>query len=146
MAIRGNIDFHGLQDVKRELARVSKRAVKAGTVGLYAVAVEIIKDAKTRAPVDTGALKESGYATMPNPNNRTIELGFGGLAQNYAIIQHENDEYYHKIGEAFYLLHSIEYILSFRGTATFARKAAEAFEHGKSITKEVPDTPWEGGE
>lgn len=147
-SIRANVLFSGLPDIKAALRTASRRLSKAGEAGIYAVAVDIIKEAKRRAPVDTGALQASGYVTMPSGG--TLELGFGGYGrtsrsgtfpEKYAIIQHEFD-YDHAVGESHYLLHAIDNALSGRGgLIRAARVAQEVFESNGSITRQLPTTP-----
>ena len=41
-------------------------------------------------PVDTGILRASGFVTRPVRAGNTVfvEIGFGGFAKDYALIQH----------------------------------------------------------
>ena len=151
-SIRASVLFSGVADVKAALRKASRRLSHAGSAGIYAAAAAIIIEAKKRAPVDTGALKSSGYATLPNSSN-TVEIGFGGYGQTshsgafpeeYAIDQHETDWYNHAIGEAHYLVNAINSALAGRGALVKMAKAAQAAFDGGSITKIVPSTPEEG--
>lgn len=56
-------------------------------------------------PVDLGTLKNSGMVSPPefSGNAVVVELSYGGAASDYAIIQHENLEFRHKVGGAKYL-------------------------------------------
>jgi len=56
-------------------------------------------------PVDTGALRASGYVAPPEllPTGATIELGFGGPAAPYAVFVHEDLTKHHPVGQAKYL-------------------------------------------
>jgi hypothetical protein len=60
-----------------------------------------MSEMKARTPVDTGALRSTGFVNPPEVNGRQIEivLGFGGPAIGYAIVQHENEDYFHKVGQ-----------------------------------------------
>lgn len=152
-SIRVRTIFSGLADVKEATRKASKRLSSAGRAGIYAAAQEIIRDAKNRAPVDTGALRESGYATMPDSGNR-VEIGFGGhgntsasgaYPEDYAIPQHEREDYNHRIGQAKYLIDAINAALAGRGLAAFARAAQREFNSGGGMpNKEVPSSPEEG--
>lgn len=58
-------------------------------------------------PVDLGALRSSGHVGDPerSGDGRDVEimLSFGGPAAPYALVQHENLDYVHRVGEAKYL-------------------------------------------
>jgi len=56
-------------------------------------------------PVDTGALRASGFIEPPVPtaNGARITMGFGGSAAPYAMLVHEDLTKRHKVGQAKYL-------------------------------------------
>lgn len=56
-------------------------------------------------PVDTGALRASGFVEPPllTPTGASITLGFGGPAAPYAVIVHEDLTKRHPVGQAKYL-------------------------------------------
>jgi hypothetical protein len=60
---------------------------------------------KQRTPVDTGALRSSGFVELPKFGAREVEitLGFGGPAIGYAVPVHENTESFHEVGQAKYM-------------------------------------------
>lgn len=62
-------------------------------------------EAKKRTPVDTGTLRASGRVDKPQRQGRRmfITLGFGGAAETYAFIVHEDMEAHHDVGQAKYL-------------------------------------------
>lgn len=57
----------------------------------------ILQEAKDEAPMDTGALRESGRLVQSPASTKII------FEAPYAEIQHENLHYAHKIGKAKYL-------------------------------------------
>jgi len=80
------------------------RIQQAVAAGVYQAANAVMTNAKQRAPLDTGVLRASGYVTLPQVGPRPrCEVGFGGAASAYALIQHERTEYHHEVGEAKYL-------------------------------------------
>lgn len=77
------------------------------------VAHMIMDNAKNRTPVETGLLQSTGYVgkvrSYGGGKKVTIEFGFGpGGAEDYAEIQHENEDYHHTIGEVYFLAKAIE--------------------------------------
>jgi hypothetical protein len=104
----------------RAAARKLKRAAAALDPvmghGLYAIAEEIMTDIKDAVPgkgvpVDEGTLRDSGKVMLDGPlggSHTSVYLTFGGAAAPYALIQHENLQYKHPIGEARYMVRGIE--------------------------------------
>ena len=96
--------------LQAELAKRLNAAVKAAETALYQGASIIITEAKKRAPLDVGTLRNSGYVTLPrrDGNDVFVEAGFGGAAKAYAVRQHEETSYNHEVGEAKYLQNAID--------------------------------------
>jgi len=72
---------------------------------------DIMTDVKTSrpgagVPKDTGVLAGSGQ--VEGPTNGQVTLSFGGAAAPYALVQHENTDYAHRLGEPRYLIRGIE--------------------------------------
>ena len=83
---------------------------------LYREATGIMESSRGLVPVDTGALRSSGYVKPPEQegNRITVYLGYGGPAaqinpksgqstDGYALYVHENLDAVHKVGTAKYL-------------------------------------------
>lgn len=102
--------LEGADDMQRALARLMAGAVSGAASGLYLGASVIMTDAKERAPLDKGDLRGSGYVTLPQTGSGevAVELGFGGPAASYAVVQHERTDYRHTEGEAKYLEKAID--------------------------------------
>ena len=92
------------------------RLAQALGAELYQEADGIMTQSKDLVPVDTGALRASGYAELPKitPTLVSVELGYGGPATRanpktgeqtdvYAIYVHENLEVHHNTGIAKFL-------------------------------------------
>lgn len=145
MSISVNFVFKDQQEIKRELRNLSRRFENAGNAGIYALGVLIMREAKERTPVDTGALKASGYVTMPK--DKKVELGFGGPAEEYALIQHEVDWYNHRVGEDHYLLNAIQAYSGVRALRKVVAEIEGAFKtkwgHAKKAS-DIPTSPWRG--
>ena len=74
---------------------------------LYQKAEEIMTRSKAEfVPVDTGVLRASGRVDVPRKvgGKVRVKMGYGGAAQAYAWIQHQNTQYEHKVGGPFYLI------------------------------------------
>ncbi len=137
----------GTKEILRKLQEAGPRAYKAIGAGLYAEGNNIMADSKPKVPVDRGTLKGSGYVTLPelSDTNVRVEIGYGGWAAPYAVVQHEHTEYSHpEGGEAKFLEKPMnEHSGSFqRNVAYFA---AQAFERGVGAEKsDMIDDPWKG--
>lgn len=145
MSLKVHYVFRGLPDLRKELRLAGERAEVAGRAGIYAVAVAIMRDAKRRTPVDTGALRASGFVTVPTRATPNIQIGFGGPAKAYAAIQHEVSWYRHRVGESHFLLNAINAVSGGSGTALLIRTAKAMFtKRNGAIAKaaDIPTSPW----
>ena len=87
------------------LTDLSRKAPKAIERAVYRFAQIEMTEMKRLVPVDTGALKGSGFVEQPvrTGNKVTLTLGFGGAAADYAIPVHEDLEAFHRVGQAKYV-------------------------------------------
>jgi hypothetical protein len=92
------------------LAKVLEAARQSGPGALMAALYQEAEDIMTVAkqdyvPVDTGALRASGFVEPPvgSGENASITLGFGSDAVGYAVLVHEDLTKRHKVGQAKYL-------------------------------------------
>lgn len=104
------------KEVEHALKKHLEAAIKSAEAALYQGGNIIMTEAKERAPVDLGTLRNSGYVTLPETRggNTFVEVGFGGAAKAYAVRQHEDTSYSHtdpktgnSVGEAKYLENAI---------------------------------------
>lgn len=68
---------------------------------LYAEGQEIMTDSKENyTPVDVGTLRDSGYVDDPDIRGGKVgvEIGYGGEAEDYAVVQHEDMSLHHTVG------------------------------------------------
>jgi hypothetical protein len=101
----------GLRDgVSMNLRRLADRSPDAAGAALYVEAEIEMTEAKQRTPVDTGALRGSGYVNPPQYRGReiTVEMGFGGPAAPYAVHVHEDLDAFHPVGQARFLASVID--------------------------------------
>lgn len=105
-----------MQGVKQMQALIGRKQAgllrKAGAA-LFAEAQIEMAESKRRVPVDTGVLRASGYVNPPVAGfglggggvagTVRVELGYGGPAEDYAVIVHEDLDAFHRVGEAKFL-------------------------------------------
>ena len=72
---------------------------------LYAEANIELTESKRRVPVDTGILRASGHVQEPVWSGKSISvtLAYGGDAEGYAVVVHEDLDAFHPHGSAKYL-------------------------------------------
>lgn len=95
----------GVREMIANLRAVASKAPKALERAVYRFGQIEMAESKRRVPVDTGTLKNSGFVEKPVRISGviTLELGYGGAAEDYAIPVHEDLEAFHKTGQAKYL-------------------------------------------
>lgn len=102
--------------ISATLEKAGQRGLRALGKALYREAVGIMAESQPLVPVDTTALRSSGYVAEPVQEGTTVrvEFGYGGPAAKinpktgestdaYALMVHENLEAFHKVGSAKYL-------------------------------------------
>lgn len=144
------VKVKGLSKVLANIKKASRRVDAAALSAVYVAGNVIMTEAKRRAPLDRGDLRGSGYVTLPQKLGDKVrsEVGFGGPAAAYAVIQHERTEFRHDIGEAKYL----ERAIAAKRDQAFkqaARAAKRAFNTARSIQNRIhtddPNNPQGGG-
>jgi hypothetical protein len=91
--------------MRRRLELLKKRFPDAQVRALYQEAQIEMTESKKRVPVDTGTLRSSGHVVKPVTlgTRTTVDLVYGGAAEEYAVIVHENLGALHEVGQAKYL-------------------------------------------
>lgn len=92
-----SVDFKGGDAVMQALRRLGDKAPDAMGKALYQEATDIIHEAESLTPVDTGVLKGSAFVALPEQRGAevSVTLGYGQAAMAYAEVQHEELSYYH---------------------------------------------------
>lgn len=88
------------------LKEIGDKVNPLAAAALVQQAEAIMSESKSRfVPVDTGVLRASGVVGAPQVGSDGIEvkMGYGGAAEDYAVIQHENLSYRHSVGGPKYL-------------------------------------------
>lgn len=96
----------GLDKLKRALADAGPLAMDALAAAMVEEQEAVITDAKQNyVPVDTGTLRGSGTVLPPEKSGSkvTVTAGFGGAAQQYALVVHERMGVNHPVGGPKYL-------------------------------------------
>lgn len=121
------------KQVEAELMRHLSAVQRAAEAALYQGGSIIMTEAKQRAPLDVGTLRNSGYVTLPRTDSEGtfVEVGFGGAAKAYAVKQHEELSYRHDVGEAKYLERAIN-ATEKEVMAHVERVAARALQTGRA--------------
>lgn len=99
------VEIVGVENLQRILASGQRNAIPLLASALSVEAEKIMRDSKELVPVDTGALRASGHVKAPevSAGGVEVEMGYGGAASAYALIQHERLDYNHPSGQAKYL-------------------------------------------
>lgn len=106
------IEIKGLAEVNRRLTEIAETNREAFARALHEEAEIEMTESKRRVPVgETGALRESGRVEDVEGG---VRLVYGDASVDYAIVQHEELEFFHTVGEAKYLerpvLESLPYL------------------------------------
>lgn len=104
------------KSIGETLSTYGERSFAAIEKQVYREETEIMTASFPLVPVDTGALRGSGYAAEPvrDENHILGEFGYGGVAtkinpktleptSTYALAVHENLDAHHEVGQAKYL-------------------------------------------
>lgn len=95
----------GLGQMDATIRTIALELPKRAAAALYLEANIIMTESKRIVPVDTGALKASGFVADPEFQRRNIRvmMAYGGAAKEYAIYVHEILRNKHPHGQAKYL-------------------------------------------
>lgn len=98
--------LHGATQLARKLRRAASGGSEAIAGVLTREAEAVITAAKQQyVPVETGALRASGFVAPPHVSGHRVAvvMGFGGPSAPYALIVHEDLTKRHPVGSAKYL-------------------------------------------
>ena len=91
--------FKGAKSSVANIRKMDKATRKAFFEELVKIAGEILQHSQDKyVPVLTGDLKNSGRLNAFPGYYPTVEIGFGGGAVDYAVLQHENLSFNHPRG------------------------------------------------
>lgn len=99
-----NVTVKGLETLQSQINDIPNRTMKG-----IEKAMGIIYDAsQPLVPVDTGALKRSGVIQQTDKGYKIKYHSESPSGYNYAVIQHENTSFNHRVGQAKYLEDAIK--------------------------------------
>lgn len=90
--------IEGQEELLRVLQRAPLRAEEALARALYLEAREIMKKStREYVPIDNGFLRASAAVGPPTKTGMgvKVEMGYGGAARAYAVVQHEDETLSH---------------------------------------------------
>jgi hypothetical protein len=115
MSLEIRVEERGIEEAKQRLSELMRRFSKDVAAGMKEEAESIMTESKLEVPVDTGALRSSGFVEEPqvSTDRISVKLGYGGaatkinpvsgqLTTSYAIIVHEGYQH-HTVGKRKYL-------------------------------------------
>lgn len=122
--------IQGFAALQRNLAKTEKKLINAENAALYKKGNIIIADAKKMCPVDTGRLRDTGYAGPPTGFPAVVETGFG---TDYGLYVHEDLTARHPTGEALFLWKALQLHTSdFQGW--MAKQTQQYFQLGVGVS------------
>ena len=92
------VKMEGIKDLKRILKNADVKIRIAANRETFQIANELLNEAGALAPFKTGLLEGSGTLSGRGPAAGPLiklTVAFGGPAAPYALIQHENLDYFH---------------------------------------------------
>lgn len=92
----------GIREATAQLRKVIENAPDEFGRALMVVAKQEAKECARRAPKDSGTMRDEIHAEGPIRNGRQIKaiVTTGPDSADYALIQHEDLDLFHKYGEA----------------------------------------------
>lgn len=91
MAKTIEIEIKGADKLAQILRTIANVAPDALAGALYEEGESIRAESQERVPVDTGVLKNSAFvATEGQGDSFAVQVGYGGAAAEYAVVQHED--------------------------------------------------------
>jgi hypothetical protein len=102
------ITWFGLDTLKSLLNKGATQGPTTTAIALNEEAQIMFAESQRRVPVKDGTLRRSGMILPPATSGSyiTIEMGYGGAASAYALIQHERQDFRHKEGKTWKYLES----------------------------------------
>lgn len=105
----------GVNEMRAKLKQIAAKFPDRVASAIFVEANIEMTEAKRRTPVSPlpapkgvvpGTLRASGTVHKPVRDGRNISvtMSFGGAASDYAVVQHENLDYFHTTGQAEYLV------------------------------------------
>lgn len=90
----------GVRQAQRRLLSAAAKAQAAADQALRVEGELILAESQSLVPFDEGVLSASGHVQGPDgpPTDRVVTVGYGGAAEAYAVVQHEDTTLRHAGG------------------------------------------------
>jgi hypothetical protein len=88
----------GINELKRTLKGADIRIRMAANQEIHKIATEILNESRALVPFQDGILSGSGHLKAGGAGSNLVmsqTVEYGGPAAPYALIQHENEDYFH---------------------------------------------------
>lgn len=94
--------LNGVKDMQRKLEQAATDLQRRQKLALRQEAEVELTEIKKRTPVKDGHLRASEHVqpVVQEGNKMHVDIVAGGAAEDYAIVQHENLDFIHKVGQA----------------------------------------------
>ena len=92
------VKIEGIKELKHILKNADVKIRIAANKEIHDIANDLVNEAGSLAPFKEGILEGSGVVTGKAPVTSpliTLTVKFGGAAAPYALVQHENLDYFH---------------------------------------------------
>jgi hypothetical protein len=126
--------FKGHVEMDKTLRNIVKNYPKKARAALNLWAERVMTDSKENyVPVKDAVLQNSGRVDLDDDETKMkVTLSYGGAASAYAEVQHEREDFHHKIGTSGYL---VKPLMAAAGTAAVDIAANAQFDdHDKDDT------------
>jgi hypothetical protein len=97
-----NIKMIGLTELEKMIVEAGPEALLLASQAVANESQIIFRNSQRIVPVATGTLRRSGVLDAPKQSGKsiTVEMGYGGAANAYALKQHEDLSLRHKEGKS----------------------------------------------
>lgn len=84
------VTLEGLEHLLKSLGGRLVAVDLAVRSGLYMAGQQIMAESVRHTPLDFGTLRGSAYVALPTGETPVVEIGYGGAAKDYVVVQHED--------------------------------------------------------
>ena len=92
------VKITGINELKRILKTADFKICMAANVEIHKIASAILSESKALVPFDKGILRGSAHLKAGGAASKVVmsqTVEYGGPAAPYALIQHENEKFFH---------------------------------------------------
>lgn len=104
-------ELEGVREMVRQFDVIGKQFIDDASASLLSAAEVVLTFSKRSfVPVDLGPLRGSGVTAGPERKGAIIRvvIAYGSPTVDYAIVQHEETDFAHKVGVSKYLQRPLE--------------------------------------